>query len=87
MQNDRIHVFRVALVNLDISMSTSGRFYTNFLIVSMIMVSLSLPIIQVQVFLKLFSIGHTFTTSTSPEIGLVCMISISNPPWSFWSGK
>jgi hypothetical protein len=33
MQNDRKHVFRVALVNLDISVSTSGRFYTHFLVV------------------------------------------------------
>jgi hypothetical protein len=34
MQNDKKHVFRVALVNLDISMSTSGRFYTHFLVVT-----------------------------------------------------
>ena len=33
MWNDRKHVFRVALVNLDILVSTSGRFYTHFLVV------------------------------------------------------
>jgi hypothetical protein len=38
---------------------------------SMIMVSLSLSIVRVPVFLVLFSIGHTLTTSTSPKIGLV----------------
>ena len=32
MQNDRKHVFRVSLVDLDISVSTSGRFYTHFLV-------------------------------------------------------
>ena len=34
---------------------------------SMIMVSLSLPIVQVPLFLWLFLIGHTLTTSTSPK--------------------
>jgi hypothetical protein len=33
MQNDKENVFRVALVDLDILVSTSGRFYTHFLVV------------------------------------------------------
>ena len=45
---------------------------------SMIVVYLSLPIVRVRVFLGLFLIGHTLTTSTSPKIGSVWMIWTSN---------
>ena len=51
------------------------------------MVSLYLPIVRVQVFLGLFSIGLTLTTFTWPEIGSGWLIWTFRTPWSHLDGK